>query len=361
MNLYYFIFVWIGFMAIVSQKVRVTKGTIVCGERVERWKLIWAFVAFAPVIYLAAFTTPRSDTGLYLTIYKNLDISWKALKDTLLADESGKGFFAFQWLIKNVFRGSETAYRLILALLHSIPVLYVFRKYSDNFILSLYLFVATGCHTAWMMNGLRQYLAVCIIMTATPLMIKRKYIPLIAVILLAATIHSSAILMLPIVFIIQGRAWNYKTFFFIIITIIMMYAFSNYTGLLDSMLEETEYAGTMASAIAMGDDGTNPIRVLVNSIPMLLSILGKKQIDSENNEVINLCVNMSIITSGLYLISMVTSGIMLGRLPIYTSLYSLIALPYFTDKIFTKHSSRIVNVLMIILYFMYYLYAYRNY
>ena len=191
--------------------------------------------------------------------------------------------------------------------------------------------------------------------------VERKYIPLIAVVLLATTIHTSAILMLPIVFIVQGKAWNHRTIFFIIVTIIMMYAFSNYTGLLDAMLEETEYAGIMASAAAMGDDGTNPIRVLVNSIPMLLALLGKKYTDLEDNKVINLCVNMSIITTGLYLISMVTSGIMIGRLPIYTSLYSFIALPYFTDKIFTEQSVKIVNVSMISLYFMYYLYAYRNF
>ena len=361
MNLYYFIFVWIGFIAIVSQQIKVTKGTTICGERVERWKLIWAVIAFAPVMYIAAFTAPRSDTGLYLTIYKNLDISWVALKETLQADDSGKGFFVFQWIIKNIFRGSETAFRLILALLHSIPVLFLFRKYSDKFITSVYLFLATGCHLAWMMNGLRQYLAVCIIVAGTPLMLKRKYVPLIALILLAATIHSSAILMLPVVFIIQGKAWNHKTIFFIIVAIIMMYAFSRYSGLLDAMLEETEYSGIMESAAEMGDDGTNPIRVLVNSIPMLLSLLGKKQIDAENNRVINLCVNMSIITTGLYLVSMVTSGIMIGRLPIYTSLYSFVALPYFVDKIFTKQSARIVNVLMIGLYFLYYLYAYRNF
>ena len=189
-------------------------------------------------------------------------------------------------------------------------------------------------------------------------MLKRKYIPLIGVILLAATIHSSAILMLPVIFIVQGKAWNHKTLFFIVLAIIMMYAFSNYTGLLDRMLEETEYAGVMASAAAMGDDGTNPIRVLVNSVPMLLALLGKKQIDLENNEVINLCVNMSIITVALYLVSMVTSGVMIGRLPIYTSLYSYILLPYFIKELFTEQSTKIVSVLMIGLYFAYYLYAY---
>lgn len=361
MNLYYFIFAWIGFMAIVSKKVKVTNSTIVGDTIEERWSLLWALVAFAPVIYLVAFTIPRADTGLYLKIYKNLGVSLSALRDALLKDDSGKGFFVFQWIIKNLFRGSESAFRLILALLHSIPVLYVYRKYSDNYILSLYLFVVTGCHIGWMMNGLRQYLAVCVIMAATPWMLKKNYLPLIAVIFLATTIHSSAILMLPVVVIVQGKAWNHKTIFFIMFTIIMMYMFSTYTGLLDAMLEETEYAGTMASAAEMGDDGTNPIRVLVNSIPMFLALLGKKQIDAENNKVINLCVNMSIITSGLYLVSMVTSGIMIGRLPVYTSLYSFIALPYFIDKIFKKKSAKMMNILMVVFYFAYYLYAYRNY
>ena len=155
MSLYYFIFVWLIVMAAASQKLGVEYETVVCGKKVYRWRFIWAFVAFAPVIYLAAFTAPRSDTVLYMTNYQNLDISWSALKDTIIADESGKGFYIFQWIIKNLFQGSDTAFRVILALLHSIPVLYVFRKYSNNYILSLFLFVATGCHIAWMMNGLR--------------------------------------------------------------------------------------------------------------------------------------------------------------------------------------------------------------
>lgn len=358
MSLYYFIFVWLAFMAIISQKLSVTYGTTVCGKKVYRWSLLWAFIAFAPVLYLVAFTTPRSDTVLYMTIYQELDTSWASLLDAITADGSGKGFTVFQWIIKNLSRGNDTIFRVVLAVLHSIPVLYVFRKYSDDYILSLYLFVATGCHIAWMMNGLRQFLAVGVIMAATPLMLKRKYIAWIAVILLATTIHSSAILMLPVMFIVQGKAWNPKTIFFIVLTVIMMYAFSNYTGLLDSMLEETEYAGLMTNAAAMGDDGTNPIRVLVNSVPMLLALLGKRQIDSENNEVINLCVNMSIITVGLYLVSMVTSGVMIGRLPIYTSLYSYILLPYFIKNLFTEQSAKIVNILMIGFYFAYYLYAY---
>lgn len=361
MSLYYFIFVWLAFWGIFSQYMDVKYQTTVEGKKVYRWRFIFALVVFVPVMYLVAFTVPRSDTYLYLKGYKELSISWADISAQLKASESGQGFLLFEWVIKKLSGGSTDAFRIVLMLLHSIPVLYIYRKYSDNFILSLFIFLATGCHLAWMMNGLRQFLAVSIIMAATPWMLQKRYIPLIAIILLATTIHSSAILMLPVVFIVQGKPWNEKTLMFIILSVVMMYLFSKYTGLLDSLLEDTEYAGVMANAAEIGDDGTNPLRVLVSSVPMLLSFIGRKQIEKENDAMVNLCVNMSIITSGIYLISMVTSGIMIGRLPIYTALYSYMLLPHLAKTIFTKRSAKIVTVMMIGLYMAYYLYAYRGY
>lgn len=361
MNIYYFIFIWIALFAFLSQQVRVKHAINVNGEIVLRWRFVYAFLAFAPVIYLAAFTMPRSDTVLYLTIYRNLPETWEGFKSLIKESESGFGFLFFEWVINRLSSGSEQVFRIAIAAVHCIPVLFVFRRYSENYLISLYLFVASGCHIGWMMNGLRQFMAVSIIMAATPFLLKKKYILTILFILLAATFHSSAILMLPVVFIVQGKAWNKKTLLFIVAAVILMYAFSRYTWLLDSMLQNTEYAGVMENAAEMGDDGVNPIRVLVNSIPMLLALFGRKHIDKENNAVTNVCVNMSVITTGLYLIAMVTSGIMIGRLPIYTSLYSFIFLPHVIKKTFKKESAQLITVLMIVLYFLYYLYAYRNF
>ncbi len=361
MNIYYFIFIWIALFAFFSQQIRVKYSVNINGEIVLRWRFIYAFLAFAPVIYLAAFTAPRSDTVLYLTIYQNLPESWESFKALVRDSESGIGFLFFEWIINRLSSGNEYAFRIAIAAVHCIPVLYVFRKYSDNYLISLYLFVASGCHIGWMMNGLRQFMAVSIIMAATPFLLKKKYVLTILFILLAATFHSSAILMLPVVFIVQGKAWNKKTLLFIAVAVIFMYAFSRYTWLLDSMLQNTEYEGIMENAAEMGDDGVNPIRVLVNSIPMLLALFGRKYIDKENDAVTNMCVNMSVITTGLYLIAMVTSGIMVGRLPIYTSLYSFILLPHIIKTIFKKSSAQIITILMIAFYFLYYLYAYRDF
>ena len=178
---------------------------------------------------------------------------------------------------------------------------------------------------------------------------------MIATILLASTFHVTALLMIPVVFIVQGKAWNEKTVFYIVVSLIAMYIFDRYTGVMDFMLKGTEFEGAVENWQAIGDDGVNPIRVFVNAIPMLLAFLGRNHIKYENDTMLNICVNMSVITTGLYLVAMVTSGIMVGRLPIYTSLYNLILLPNLIPKMFNENSERMVRVLMIGFYMLYYM------
>ena len=69
---------------------------------------------------------------------------------------------------------------------------------------------------------------------------------------------------------------------------------------------------------------------------------------------------MSIASAGLYVISMFTSGIFIGRLPIYFSLYNYILLPWEINRIFTKQSARIIYIIMVIAYLGFYLYSLRT-
>lgn len=132
---------------------------------------------------------------------------------------------------------------------------------------------------------------------------------------------------------------------------------NQFTNILDSLLSETQYANMVSDYKSWNDDGTNPIRVLVYSIPMILSIVGLKYIREEDDQVINMTVNASIITTGLLIISAGTSGIFLGRLPIFTSLWAqCILLPWEINHIFTKDSARIVKMMAVFCYcaFFYY-------
>lgn len=340
---------------VLSTVMDFTTEEITNGKRERRWRKGVAFLMFLPIFLIACLGRARSDTVMYISIFKNFTTNWEELLHNLASAESGQGFQLFQFFIKKIFGNNVTAFRVGMALVHSVPLVLIFRKYSENYFMTLFLFVAGSYHVGWMMNGLRQFMAVTIIFAATPLLLEKKYMALIGVILLAATFHVSAILMLPVVFIVQGKAWNEKTLFYIAASLGVMYVFSNYIGVMDMMLEGTEFEGAVQTWQEMGDDGTNPIRVFVNALPMMLAFLGRNHIRYENDEMLNICVNMSVVTTGLYLISMVTSGVMMGRLPVYASLYNLILLPNLIPKMFTEESTRAIKLLMIGFYMLYYM------
>ena len=157
-----------------------------------------------------------------------------------------KGFTLFSGLIKIVFGNNTTIYFFILALIQSVALVSIYRKYSPNYVISVFLFVASTDYLSWMFNGVRQFTAVTIIFAATPLMLKKKWGPLLLIILFATTIHASAILMLPVVFIIQGKPWNKKTIAFILLCIIALIFADQFTNVLDTLLFETQYTDAVS-------------------------------------------------------------------------------------------------------------------
>lgn len=352
MNVYVFIPLWVGLMAVIATlNKNTTKIKIVDGTEIAQTNIIFAIITFLPIFFTVSMGDVLGDTWNYIQGYKQVpasfaDIDWSA---------KGPGFNFIEVCIKKIFGNNVEAFRIIIALIQSIPIVLIFRRYSSEYLMAMFLFVATASYTAWMMNGLRQFTAAVIIFAATPLLVKKKYVPLIIIILFASTIHNTALIMLPVIFIVQGKAWNKRTVFFIIAAVIGMYVFSNNVGVFDSAIESVGLDYSISAAHESGDTGTGVPRVLVNCVPMIIALIYRNKID-ENNKFINICVNMSVITSGLYLISMVTSGILVGRLPGYTSLYNMILLPYLIKNVFNEKDSKIVTIAMVLLYIIYYWY-----
>ena len=166
---------------------------------------------------------------------------------------------------------------------------------------------------------MRQFVAVTITVSCFPWILQKKYVKAIIVILIAALFHQSALLVLPLVFIVQGKAWNKKTLLFIIVVVMAVVFADRFTDILDSMLAETQYENVVTDWEQFQDDGTNIFRVLVYSVPAILSLIGIKYVREADDPVVNICTNMSIAAAGLYVVSMFTSGIFIGRLPIYFS------------------------------------------
>lgn len=323
------------------------RGELVCGRIQWRWHPFTAFLLVLPLILWSGLRGYIGDTYLYTVNFRNASSSLSELLAKLNTDSKDPGFSVLMTLFKTIGITDSRIFFLVIAAFQMWCICHTFRKHSTDYWLSIFLFVVSTDYISWMFNGVRQFIATAMIFGAFDLMVKKKHIAFVLVVLLAAQIHGSAVLMLPLAYIMHGPALNRKTLLMIVGTFLLIPFIDRFTPILNNLLADTQYSGTMTDEIWMADDGTNPIRVLVYAVPSLMAIFGLRHVRRANDPVINLCVNASMVTTAIYLISMVTSGIYVGRLPIYTTLHGYIALPWLIDAIFEEASARLVKLVMI--------------
>lgn len=357
MSNYYLILIWVAIVAFMPMMVNVYKTEYVCGEKVYRYNWMWAFIVFLPLVLWSANRGYVGDTGSYMKMFSEIPRGLTNLPGYMSTVSKDRGFYFLSALIKAVVGEHVEIYFIILALIQVILLIKVYRKYSYNYAVSFFLFIASTDYISWMFNGMRQFLAVTLTFVAFEYILDKKYWKAVVIVLFASLFHGSALLVLPFIFVAQGEAWNSKTILFIIGVLIAVIYINQFTNILETLLAETQYENVVSDWQMWEDDGTNILRVLVYSVPTLLSLIGLKYIRRANNPVINICTNMSIVSSGIYVISMFTSGIFIGRLPIYFSLYNYILLPWEIENMFEIKSAKLVYAMMVLGYFGFYLYG----
>ena len=354
MAVYIFMLGWVIIWGIMSQ---ITARQVCIGNEVyeKRVNLFMAFVTFSVIIFFAGLRSGVEDTWTYIDMFKEYPLWPDAYK--FITDPSARepGFRIFTVLIKTYISQDYQPWLFIIASISGICIMYPLYKYSCNYGMSVFLFMVS-CQFIWLLNGIRQFLVVAILFACTPLILNKKPIPYIIIVLILSTFHKSALIMIPAYFIVDSEPWSKRTMIFIVCIILAMVFTSQFTGLLDTVVENTDYASSMAE-FKDTDDGTNPIRILVESVPIIIAFLYRDRIKDKLTPIIKISINMSLISSGVYIISKIArSGVMLGRLPIYFSLYNLILLPWLIKFVFENNEKRLMNFMMIIGYcsFFYY-------
>ena len=353
---YLVILIWAVFIALILPLVTYKEYY---KESAIKYKntIIAIVIVFLPLIYMVAVRGWVADTILYRSNFLYVIPNEMSDIPSYMASRSkDQAFYFISALIKVFITKNPDIYFGIIAVFQSIALIFLFRNYSENPEISFFLFIASTDYFSWMFNVIRQFIAVCIILFATPFILKKRYIEAIIIIVIASLFHKSALIMIPILFMVHGKAWNKKTILFLAAILLAIVFVGRFTSLLSTALEDTQYRNVVSDYTNGGDNGTNPIRVLIYSIPAIISFIHRKKISEIGNPLINMCVNMSIISMGLYLISMVTSGIFIGRLPIYCSLYGYILLPWELNHLYDEVIGKILRILMIIAYCIFYYY-----
>lgn len=349
---YWVVFIYFAFIAFL---VNQTKGKykIKMQNTIEyRYRLFWAIIMFLPLIYIAGMRTNIGDTYAYIKMFNSYPSSINEFNGFIQESTKDKGFVAFSILIKQIFGADYRNYFIIIAIISGVATLIPYKNNSCNYLVSIFLFLASTDFMSWMLNGMRQYLVASLLFLCMGLIVKKKYILFIIITVILSTFHQSALIMIPIVFIVQGDAWNKKMIIFLLIIMCVVIGINEFTDILDEALIGTSYDGVVSQFTQ--DDGTNIVRILVYSVPTIIAFIYRKKIKENSNKMINICINMSIVSMGFYIVSKFTSGIYIGRIPIYFSLYNYILLPWEIELLFEKKIKRIVYYCMMIGYLAFY-------
>lgn len=317
----------------------------------------YAIIAMGYIVFWAALRSGFIDTGTYILSFNAAPEGADAAIEELNSGGKSPWWRFLQILFKTYISTDYHWWLATIAILSGIPIMLTFRKKSVDYLFSVFLFIASATFS-WMFNGVRQFLVAAILFGFYFLILERKKVLFICLVLLGSLIHSSAILLLPAIFFVDYKPFGKMMTLFVILVLLSAFFVGSLMETMDVVLQDTAYHGNLEQFEE--DDGANPLRVLFESVPVIMAFCKRRQIAALNNEFINLCINMSTVAAGLYFIAMLTSGIMVGRLPIYFSLYNFILIPFLINYIYTPFR-KTLYIIFFAAYLVFYYYSSFNF
>lgn len=351
MIIYWSMLLWVPFIYIMysashKEKKELTNLNMPIEER-KVFPLFYAVLIFAFFTFWIGMRGYIFDTSLYISEFNSIPSDFSTAWSEIDWDGKSPGFDIFNVLFKCVVSQDYTWWLMTIAIISMICVMIPLRKYSCDFFFSSFVFIALTTFT-WPMNGMRQFICVAIIFACSGLIKDGKFLKFAIVVLLLSTVHYTCLLMLPIYFVARSKPWQMRMFIFIIIIVLVcLFAEPLFEGLEDTVLSGTAYAG--ATEQFAEDDGVSPLRALFFCVFPVLAYVRKNSLEEfyESDPILPIAVNMSLISAALYVVGIFTSGILIGRLPIYCSVYNMILIPYILNYGFNKKDRAIVRICIV--------------
>lgn len=311
---------------------------------------ILIFINFIILIIVSGLRDAIGDTPVYRFIFNNIPANvFDYLSSNVISED--KGFYLIVAFIKQ-FISSNT--QVIIFIIGAITLLIIgvaLYRYTKNIGMAIFLFITMGCY-AVSMNGIRQFLAAAIVFTTLPLLEQKKFIQYSIVILLATTIHASAIIFLPLYILVYYQGWSKISYLFFLGGIIIYLSYGITGPMIVNFIGDTQYS-EYSEMLLSNDQGANIIRSLIALVPVVLSYM-KKDMINEDMKYGNIIINLNILNFVFTLLA--NKFWVFARFCIYFNLFSILLLCYCMENIFERKSSQLVKVLCVICYLFYFWY-----
>lgn len=298
--------------------------------------------ASASLILVSGLRSNIGDTYFYMHSYESNDITW----EYILADKD-IGFGILQMILKHYISEDPQILIFTAALITNLLIVYVLYRYSRMLEISLYVYITGGLFLV-SMNGIRQVLAAAIAFLALKYLLKGNGLKYISIIVLASLFHQSALILIPIYFLVQYKAWSKATVVLMMISVLIVIGYEQFSTLLFSTIEDTQYGHYKT----FSEGGANSLRVAVTAVPIIIAYIGRDRL-REIFPLSDVIVNMAILGFIFMLIS--TQNWIFARFSIYFELYQLILISWII-KLFRKRDEKIIYLGILICYLAYYYY-----
>lgn len=326
MNIIYIsMMIWVVLMRLLcSGAMRYT--TLPTGARSYRVPPAVAFLTMGYIVFWIGMRTGIADTAAYIYGFKASPVGLDRVGEVLVSDRKGQAWGALEILFKTLISPNVQCWLMALAAFMGFSVASCYQKYSEAFFFSTLLFILNGNFT-WMLNGMRQFLCVTALMLGFSWLVHGKTLKYMILICCLGLFHVTVLLMIPIYFVVRQKPWSKLVLLSIAATAVAVIFAEPFAGAIEHTVAANSASYRNATVMLEGDDGVHPLRVVIALAPVILAWIQRRGIERENNTVLNICINMCLLTALLYAFGVVTSGILMGRLPIYCEVYAAIALP----------------------------------
>jgi transmembrane protein EpsG len=251
------------------------------------------------------------------------------------------GFILFFKVLKRISQDPQFMI-LVTSLIINVANIWRIKGYPGYFELTTFMYITSGYYLVTM-NGIRQSIAAAIIFACTNFIIKGRFLCYLVSVALMYSFHTSAIVMIPVYFLVRNDAWSRKVYLFIGIFLIGLLFYGPLMDTAFNALSNTKFGGYKN----FNEGGANIIRVAVYAIPVVLAYIKKEQVKERWSES-NIFVNMALLN--LIIMMFALNNWIFARFSIYFEVYDFVLLSYIIKYCTNKKEKRLLYYGLLVAY-----------
>ena len=334
---------------------RTTVGEYGTGQYQTSLNKLFFFLLLCTLALPVGLRTSYNDTWAYIKSFSNFEPVGVLVKSNAFHILRNPAFILYCSLLRSV-TSNYHIFLLIPAFFVQYSFVRFIRRYSPSFTVGVGIYILLGTYV-FSFAAIKQTIAMAVLLFAIPELLEKNYAKFYMLVFIAVLFHTYAIafLVLPL---FVSRPWDMRTVLFLSL---MAFVMLNFETVITSFLEAADESGKTIAEYEVFDGTTiNTLRVAVYAVTPAMSLFFQRYLfRSSKNKQYQLFVNMSIISVAIMSLGTISGANMFGRMAQYFEFGMICGLPWIIKKVFEPRSAKLVTGIALVLFFVYFYYAYQ--